>query len=278
MRLDRAGGIAAAVALAAMIIGYGAMFTVYQTQQALVVRLGQPVQTITEPGLNFKMPFIDNVISVDKRILDFELPAQEIIASDQKRLVVSGFARYRILDPLKFYQTVGSIAEANSRLSVLSISALRRVLGEASFIQAVRDERAQLTGRMRDQLDREAASLGISVVDVRIRRANLPEQNSQAIYHRMSDHDSDVPDSAPLWTKLTYRALGIGVAGALAIIGTWIAIGSGPRAFAIAAPFGEMHTAGEAIGRTVFGLGAIVVWIYVIALTISTVRKFFGRS
>jgi membrane protease subunit HflC len=185
MRLDRAGGIAAAIASAAMIIGYGAMFTVYQTQQALVVRLGQPVQTITEPGLNFKMPFIDNVISVDKRILDFELPAQEIIASDQKRLVVSGFARYRILDPLKFYQTVGSIAEANSRLSILSISALRRVLGEASFIQAVRDEREQLTGRMRDQLDREAASLGISVVDVRIRRANLPEQNSQAIYHRM---------------------------------------------------------------------------------------------
>jgi len=125
------------------------------------------------------------VISIDKRILDLEVPAQEIIASDQKRLMVGGFARYRILDPLKFYQTVGSIAEANSRLSVLSISALRRVLGEASFIQAVRDERAQLTERMRDLLDREAASLGISVVDVRIRSANVPNQNSQAIYHRM---------------------------------------------------------------------------------------------
>jgi hypothetical protein len=94
----------------------------------------------------------------------------------------------------------------------------------------------------------------------------------------MSDHDSDVPDRAPLWTKLAYRALGIGVTGALAIIGTWIAIGSGPRAFTIAAPFGEMRTAGEAIGRTVFGLGAVIVWIYMIALTISTVRKFFGRG
>ena len=94
----------------------------------------------------------------------------------------------------------------------------------------------------------------------------------------MSDHDSDVPDRAPLWTKLAYRALGIGVAGALAIIGTWIAIGSGPRAFTISAPFGDMRTTGEAIGRTMFGLGAVIVWIYVIALTVSTVRKIFGRS
>jgi hypothetical protein len=93
----------------------------------------------------------------------------------------------------------------------------------------------------------------------------------------MSDHDSDVPDSAPLWTKVSYRALGIGIAGALAIIGTWIAIGSGPRAFTISAPFGEIRTAGETIGRTMFGLGAVIVWIYVIALTIGTVRKIFGR-
>ena len=185
MRLDRAGGIVATVALAAMILGYGAMFTVYQTQQALVVRLGQPVRTVTEPGLNFKLPFIDSVISIDKRILDLEMPAQEVIASDQKRLVISGFARYRILDPLKFYQTVGSIDEANSRLSTFLISALRRVLGEASFIQVVRDERAKLTSRMREQLDKEAASLGISVIDVRIRSANLPDQNSQAVYQRM---------------------------------------------------------------------------------------------
>jgi hypothetical protein len=94
----------------------------------------------------------------------------------------------------------------------------------------------------------------------------------------MSDQQDDVPDSAPPWTRLAYRALGIGIAGALAIIGTWIAIGSGPRAFTISAPFGEMRTAGETIGRTVFGLGAVIVWIYVIALTVGTVRKFFGRG
>lgn len=161
------------------------MFTVHQTQQALLIRLGQPVRTITEPGLHFKFPFIDSVISIEKRILDLEVPAQEVIASDQKRLVVSSFARYRIHDPLKFYQAVGSVAEANSRLSIMLISALRRILGEASFVQILRTERTQLMSSMRDQLDREAGSLGISIIDVRIRGANLPDQNSQAIYNRM---------------------------------------------------------------------------------------------
>ena len=108
-----------------------------------------------------------------------------MIASDQKRLVVDAFARYRIHDPLKFYQTVSSIEGANSRLATLLISALRRVLGESTFIELVRDERPQLTQRIREQLDREAAAFGIDVVDVRIRRADLPEQNSQAVYQRM---------------------------------------------------------------------------------------------
>jgi hypothetical protein len=93
----------------------------------------------------------------------------------------------------------------------------------------------------------------------------------------MRDHDNDVPASAPLWTQVSYRVLGIGVAGALALIGTWIAIGTGPRVFSLSSPFGEVRTAGEAIGRTVFGLGAVIVWIYVIALTVGTVRKFFSR-
>jgi hypothetical protein len=94
----------------------------------------------------------------------------------------------------------------------------------------------------------------------------------------MTDQQSDVPGDAPLWIKLSYRMLGIGVAGALAAIGTWIAIGSGPRAFTISAPFGQMQTTGELIGRSVFGLGAVIVWIYVIALTVSTVRKLLDRD
>jgi modulator of FtsH protease HflC len=185
MKLSLTGGVIIVLGVVALIVAYGSLFTVYQTQQALVVRLGKPIWVITEPGLNYKVPLIDSVIGIDKRILDLEAPSQEVIASDQKRLVVDSFARYRVQDPLKFYQTVGSIEAANSRLSTLLISALRRVLGEASFIQVVRDERPQLTQRMREQLDHEAAAFGISVIDVRIRRADLPEQNSQAVYQRM---------------------------------------------------------------------------------------------
>jgi modulator of FtsH protease HflC len=185
MRFGIAGGVIAVLVIVIAIVAYGSLFTVYQTRQALVVRLGQPVRVVTEPGLNVKIPLIDSVISIDKRILDLEAPAQEVIASDQKRLVVDAFARYRIHDPLKFYQTVSSIEGANSRLATLLISALRRVLGESIFIQVVRDERPQLTQRVREQLDREAAAFGIDVVDVRIRRADLPEQNSQAVYQRM---------------------------------------------------------------------------------------------
>jgi membrane protease subunit HflC len=185
MRLGLVGGVVAALIIVALIIAYGSLFTVYQTRQALVVRLGQPVHVVTEPGLHFKVPLIDTVINIDKRILDLENPAQEVIASDQKRLVVDAFARYRIKDVLKFYQAVGSVDRANSQLSILLNSALRRVLGEATLTHVVRDERSQLMARVRDQLDTEAQPFGISIVDVRIRRADLPEQNSQAVYERM---------------------------------------------------------------------------------------------
>src|SRR6186997_1344417 len=127
MRFGIAGGIVLVLLLAAVVLGYSSLFTVYQTQQVLVVRLGQPVRVVTEPGLNFKAPLIDSVIGIDKRILDLENPAQEVIASDQKRLVVDAFARYRIQDPLRFYQRVGTIQGANAQLSVLLNSAIRRV-------------------------------------------------------------------------------------------------------------------------------------------------------
>jgi membrane protease subunit HflC len=156
------------------------------------------VRVITDPGLNVKIPFIDNVIYIDKRILNSESPAQEVIASSQdkvnagnagvaqagERLVVDAFARYRITDPLKFYQTVGPDG-ANSQLSILLNSALRRVLGAATLADAVRNRREDLMGQMRDQLDRDAQPFGIHIVDVRIRRVDLPEQNSQAVYQRM---------------------------------------------------------------------------------------------
>ena len=167
------------------IVGYSSIFTVQQTQQALVIRLGRPVDVVNKPGLNFKAPFIDSVITIDKRILDLENPSQEVIASDQKRLVVDAFARYRIKDALRFYQSVGSVQAANLQLTTLLNAALRRVLGEVTFITVVRDERENLMAKIRTQLDREAEGYGIEVVDVRIRRADLPDANSQAVYERM---------------------------------------------------------------------------------------------
>jgi membrane protease subunit HflC len=202
MRSSITGGAIAVIAIIVLILGYQSLFEVQQGMQALVIRFGQPVKIITEPckgdppdaspaqsrcaGLYAKWPlWIENVVYISARILDLENPSQEVIASDQKRLVVDAFARYRILEPLKFYQTVGSIAVANTQLSTLLNSSLRRVLGEATLTHVVRDERPQLMAKVREQLDREAQQFGINVIDVRIRRADLPEQYSQAVYQRM---------------------------------------------------------------------------------------------
>jgi membrane protease subunit HflC len=201
MRFSFASGAGAVVLVVVLLLAYGALFTVPQGMQALVLQLGKPVQSITQPcpgdpegaspaqshcaGLYYKWPLIENVVYINARILDLENPAQEIIASDQKRLVVDAFARYRIRNPLRFYQTVGSIEVANGQLSTLLNSALRRVLGEATLTHVVRDERPQLMAKVREQLDNEAQQFGINVIDVRIRRADLPEQNSQAVYQRM---------------------------------------------------------------------------------------------
>ena len=179
------GIVALILLIVVVIIGYSCIFTVRQTEQVLLVRLGEPVRVVTDPGLHFKAPFVDSVISIDKRILDLENPAQEIIAFDQRRLVVDAFARYRIKNALRFYQSVGSIQAANIQLTTLLNASLRRVLGEVSFIQVVRDEREALMNKIRDQLDKEAGGYGIQVVDVRIRRADLPDKNSEAVYQRM---------------------------------------------------------------------------------------------
>ncbi len=193
MRLSLTGGALAVIAVLAIIVGYGTFFTVDQTSQALVVRLGKPVRVITQPGLNVKVPFIDSVIYVDKRILAIESQAQEVNVQSQdkssaaevgERLVVDAFARYRITDALKYYQSVGPTG-ANSQLGILLNSALRRVLGDATLPDVVRNKREDLMAQMRNQLDRDARQFGIEVVDARIRRADLPLKNSEAVYARM---------------------------------------------------------------------------------------------
>lgn len=165
---------------------YAAAFTVHQTQQALVFQFGRIVRDpITAPGLYWKIPFVQNVIMIDKRILDLELPEQEVIAADQKRLVVDAFTRYRITDPLRFYQAVNNVTGANLRLTAIVNSTVRSVLADASFASVVRTERSQLMHKIRDDVNRQAQGLGIEVVDVRLRRADLPAQNSQAVFQRM---------------------------------------------------------------------------------------------
>jgi membrane protease subunit HflC len=178
----------ALAALLAAIVGGGALFTVSQTEQAIVLRLGEPVAgrgLITEPGLHYKIPFIENVVYIDNRILSAESPNLEVLAADNQRLEVDSFVRYRIVDPLRFYQTVGGVLGANNQLASVLNSAVRRVLSEANQQQIVRDERNALMVKIRDQADAEAHKFGVAVVDARIRRVDLPQQISEKVFGRM---------------------------------------------------------------------------------------------
>ena len=173
------------VAVVIVFAGLSAYFTVHQTEQALVLQFGKPVKVEAEPGLHFKVPFIQNVTYFDRRVLDLDNPAEEVIASDQKRLVVDAFARYRIIDPLKFFQAVRTEAVARTRLSVQLNAAMREVIGGVTLSEVVSGERAALMGRIRDLVNAEAKQFGVDVIDVRIKRGDLPEANSQAVFRRM---------------------------------------------------------------------------------------------
>ena len=175
-----------AAAALAVWLGSLCLFTVNQAQQALVVRLGKPVATITEPGLHTKLPFIDGVVLYDKRLLPLEPPADQIILGDQKRIEVETFSRFRIVDPLRFYQSVGTEDQARSQLAQIVSTSLRRELGQVALPVLLTTARDQVTGRVRDEVAQEAAGLGVRVVDVQIRRADLPVETSQAIYDRMT--------------------------------------------------------------------------------------------
>ncbi len=170
-------------------IGAGAVlfsaFIVDQTHRALVLQFGEPVRVIDKPGLYWRKPFVQTVEQYDKRILDLETDEQEVIASDQKRLVVDAFARYRILDALQFYQAFRTEAGARPRLTAIVNSTIRSVLGRASFIDVVRNKRAELMKQTIALVNDEMRNFEVEIVDVRIRRADLPEANSQAIYKRM---------------------------------------------------------------------------------------------
>jgi modulator of FtsH protease HflC len=175
------GVVFAILAVAAI----GSLFTVYQSQQALVLQFGNPVRVVQEPGLHVKLPFIQQVETFEKRVLDFDAPSVELVLGDQKRLVVDAFARYRISDPLRFRQSTGNELVFRTRLEPIIFSSLRSVLGEVSLFAVLSEDRLQLMSRIQREANEALERFGVEVVDVRIKRADLPAENSQAIFRRM---------------------------------------------------------------------------------------------
>ena len=168
------------------LLAFNAAFIVPQTASALVFQFGRVSRPpITAPGLYFKLPFIENVVLIDNRVLDNDLSPQEVLASDQKNLVVDAFTRYRITDPLKFYQSLNNVRLANQTLERIINARMRSVLAGASASQIIDKERSRLMDRIQDEVNRETQALGITVVDVRLSRVELPRENSQAVFQRM---------------------------------------------------------------------------------------------
>ena len=164
---------------------YFSVFIVKEVNQAIVLQFGDPKRIIMNPGINFKIPFIQNVVFLDQRILNLDTPPEEVIASDQKRLIVDAFARFQIVDPLKFYISVGNERVARSRLSTIINSRIRSVLGTQELQTLLSKDRSKQMASIQEGVNNEAENFGIKIVDVRIKRADLPQANSDAIYKRM---------------------------------------------------------------------------------------------
>jgi len=173
-----------AIAVIAFAI-YLSLFVVKEINQAIVLQFGDPKKIISEPGLQVKIPFIQNVVFIDRRILSLDPAPEEVIASDQKRLIVDAYARFKIVDPLKFYISVGDERVARSRLATIINSRLRGVLGKQSLATLLSEDRSKQMDIIQNDVNKEAQNFGIEIIDVRIKRADLPQANSEAIYKRM---------------------------------------------------------------------------------------------
>ena len=168
-----------------LFVGFSCFFVMDERQQGLVLQFGEPKRVIQTSGLHFKIPLIQNVVRYDKRILEYNLPVEEVIAVDKKRMLIDSFARFKIIDPLEFYKTVGNEVNVRNRLNSNVISSLRRVVGRVTLDELLSSERSNIMDSIKIEVNGEATRFGIEVVDVRIRRADLPEANSQAIFERM---------------------------------------------------------------------------------------------
>ena len=181
----KAGKVLGGIIVAIGVLAFLSVIIVKEVNQAIILQFGDPKRIITKPGLNFKIPFIQNVVYLDKRILNLDTPPEEVIASDQKRLIVDAFARFKIVDPLQFYISVGDERVARSRLSTIINSRIRNVLGQEELQTLLSQDRSKQMSLIKEGVNNEAKNFGITIVDVRIKRADLPQANSDAIYRRM---------------------------------------------------------------------------------------------
>ncbi|MEQ8814574.1 MAG: protease modulator HflC [Thalassobaculum sp.] len=183
--MNRTLAIIGVVVILLGIVAVNSMFIVSQTQQALVLRLGEPRRQIQDPGLQLKIPFIEDAVFYERRALDVDPPKQQVILSDQKRLDVDSYARYRIVDPLLFFQAVRTEREARARLSAIINSSLRRVLGSQTLFDILSEKRVGIMANIRSEVNGPAQRLGIEIIEVRLRRADYPDETRENIYNRM---------------------------------------------------------------------------------------------
>jgi membrane protease subunit HflC len=169
----------------AILLFLSTMFTVDQRQQVLILQFGEPIRTINKPGIKFKIPLLQNAVFFDKRIIDLGISEQEVIASDQKRLIINAFTKYQITDPLKFYTTVGTTQGFANKISGILDSSLRQVIGEVTLSELLTENRSNIMAKIKDVVSTASEIFGVKIVDVRIMRADLPKENSDAIYARM---------------------------------------------------------------------------------------------
>jgi membrane protease subunit HflC len=205
MKRSLAVALGVAIVVAIVVIA-NALYIVDQTKQALVLQFGDPIKVVREPGLKLKVPFLQNVVLYDNRVQGFDPPSEEIIASDQKRLKVDTYAQYKIVDPLQFYRSVGNDAIVRARLGATMSAALRRSLGNVILANVLSDDRARIMTEIRNDVKAQAAAFGINVIDVRIKRADLPTENSQAIFQRMqSEREREAKEFRAQGAELAQR-------------------------------------------------------------------------
>ncbi len=195
--MSRAVIAAVAAAFVVFVLASASLFTVTQTEQVLITQFGQPIRVISAPGLHVKVPFVQTIISFDRRLLDYETSGEEVILADQRRLIVDSFTRFRITDPLRYFQAVGSAEDAiRARLNSVVTSALRRVLGNEQLLNVLSADRGRIMGLIRGQVSDEMRAFGVAIEDVRLRRADLPEENTQAVLSRMKSERERIASQA----------------------------------------------------------------------------------